>query len=131
MPEGVRLTGEPGSRAPHMWLNRADGRISTLDLYERSMVLLSSADGSGGWHTAAGEVARRLSVPLDSYRVGGGPDAELSPESGTDWAEVHGVTADGAVLVRPDGFVAWRSEGPSADPAAALREALEGVLNRD
>ncbi|WP_371673562.1 FAD-dependent monooxygenase [Streptomyces sp. NBC_00289] len=131
VPEGVRLTGEPGSRAPHMWLNRADGRISTLDLYERSMVLLSSADGSGGWHTAAGEVARRLSVPLDSYRVGGGPDAELSPESGTDWAEVHGVTADGAVLVRPDGFVAWRSEGPSADPAAALREALEGVLNRD
>jgi putative polyketide hydroxylase len=43
---------------------------------------------------------------------------------------VHGVTDDGAVLVRPDGFVAWRSEGPSASPETALREALTAILDR-
>ncbi|GGN58555.1 putative polyketide hydroxylase [Streptomyces albiflavescens] len=130
VPEGMRLIGEPGSRAPHMWLNRSGTRVSTLDLYERSMVLLSSADGAGGWHSAAKGVAQQLAMPLDSYRIGSGPDAELSPASDTDWAEVHGVTADGAVLVRPDGFVAWRSEGPSADPKTALEQALMAVLDR-
>ncbi|MFB6837215.1 FAD-dependent oxidoreductase [Streptomyces sp. NPDC056361] len=131
VPDGLRLTGEPGSRAPHMWLNRAGSRVSTLDLYERSLVLLSSEDGAGDWHTAATRVAQQLSVPLDSYRIGVGPDAELSPASETDWAELHGVTPDGAVLVRPDGFVAWRSEGASADPGAALRQALTAILGRD
>ncbi|WP_369264338.1 FAD-dependent oxidoreductase [Streptomyces sp. R35] len=130
VPEGMRFTGEPGSRAPHMWLTDAGARISTLDLYERSLVLLSCADGAGGWHAAAKAVAKQLSVPLDSYRIGSGPDAELSPASDMDWAEVHGVTADGAVLVRPDGFVAWRSEGASADPTTALRKALATILDR-
>ncbi|MFF3576989.1 FAD-dependent oxidoreductase [Streptomyces mirabilis] len=127
VPDNLRLTGEPGSRAPHMWLHRAGTRVSTLDLYERSMVLLTSSDK---WHSAAKDVAQRLSVPLDAYRIGSGADAELSPASDTDWAEVHGVTEDGAVLVRPDGFVAWRSEGPSANPETALREALTAILDR-
>lgn len=128
--DALRLTGEPGSRAPHMWLNRAGTRVSTLDLYERSLVLLSSEDGACAWHTAATRVGQHLSVPLDSYRIGAGPDAELSPASDTDWAEAHGVTTDGAVLVRPDGFVAWRSEGASADPGAALEQALTAILGR-
>ncbi|MFJ4218512.1 monooxygenase, partial [Streptomyces hydrogenans] len=131
VPDGLRLTGEPGSRAPHMWLSRAGTRISTLDLYERSLVLLSSEDGACDWHTAATRVAQQLSVPLDSYRIGAGPAADLAPASETDWAEVHGATPDGAVLVRPDGFVAWRSEGASADPGAVLRQALTAILGRD
>jgi putative polyketide hydroxylase len=131
VPEGVRLTGEPGSRAPHLWLNRAGTRISTLDLYEGSLVLLSSAGAAGGWHDAATEVARQLSVPLDSYRIGSGPDAELSPASDLEWAQAHGVTPEGSVLVRPDGFVAWRSEGPHADPGAMLRDALSALLDRN
>ncbi|WP_306310735.1 FAD-dependent oxidoreductase [Streptomyces hydrogenans] len=131
VPDGLRLTGEPGSRAPHMWLSRAGTRVSTLDLYERSLVLLSSEDGACDWHTAATHVAQQLSVPLDSYRIGAGPAADLAPASETDWAEVHGTTPDGAVLVRPDGFVAWRSEGASADPGAVLRQALTAILGRD
>ncbi|MEU6933409.1 FAD-dependent monooxygenase [Streptomyces sp. NPDC046374] len=135
VPDGLRLTGEPGTRAPHLWLHRGGDRVSTLDLYERSMVLLSSADGTadgaGSWHTAARNVAARLAVPVDTYRIGAGPDAELSPEGETDWAALHGVTTDGAVLVRPDGFVAWRSEGAVADPEEALRQVLTAVLDRD
>jgi putative polyketide hydroxylase len=131
VPEGLRLTGEPGSRAPHMWVDRAGARLSTLDLYERSLVLLSAAAGSGGWHAAAKRVAEELSVPLAPYRVGDGPDAELSPEDGADWAEVHGVSVDGAVLVRPDGFVAWRSQEAADAPEAVLRKVLTAVLARE
>ncbi|MFJ3581978.1 FAD-dependent oxidoreductase [Streptomyces sp. NPDC090127] len=131
VPDGLRLTGEPGTRSPHMWLDHDGTRISTLDLYERSLVLLSAGGGTGAWHTAAARVAHQLSVPLDAYRIGDGPDAELSPEADTDWAEVHGVTPDGAVLVRPDGFVAWRSTGASPDPETTLLRALRAVLSRD
>lgn len=131
VPDGLRLTGEPGSRAPHMWLNRAGTRVSTLDLYERTPVLLSGARATGRWHEAAQRVAADLSVPLDAYRIGDGPDAELSPAaSDVGWAEIHGVGPDGAVLVRPDGFVAWRSEEASEDPEGELRRVLKAVLGR-
>ncbi len=120
--------GDTGTRAPHMWLTRAGERISTLDLYERSFVLLS---GTGTpWQAAAEQVAGQLGVRLDAYTIGSGPGADLVPQGGAPWTEVHRLDADGAVLVRPDGFVAWRSEGAAADPAAALREVLSTVLRR-
>ncbi|MEU5098264.1 FAD-dependent monooxygenase [Streptomyces sp. NPDC020996] len=128
VPERLELTGEPGSRAPHLWMAHRGRRISTLDLYERSLVLLSDADVPNGWHEAALRLAGRLSVPLASYQVGTGPDAELVPEDGAGWTERHGTAAGGAVLVRPDGFVAWRSAGPAADAEAALREVLTTLL---
>ncbi|MCI0383102.1 FAD-dependent monooxygenase [Streptomyces sp. CNQ085] len=130
VPGDLRLTGEPGSRAPHMWLSRAGERISTLDLYERSLVLITGA-GAAGWYGAAGRVAEKLSVPLEPYRIGSGPDADLLPEDGADWARVHGTEPDGAVLVRPDGFVAWRSAGPVPDPEEVLCRAVSSVLALD
>ncbi|MFI9121296.1 FAD-dependent oxidoreductase [Streptomyces bikiniensis] len=129
VPDGLRLGGEPGTRSPHLWLERAGERVSSLDLYERCPVLLSSAGGTGAWHAAAAGAAARLSVPLVSYRIGAGPDADLVPEDGADWAELHGVTEGGAVLVRPDGFVAWRSEGPVEDPEMELRTVLATLLD--
>ncbi|MEU7425400.1 FAD-dependent oxidoreductase [Streptomyces sp. NPDC048362] len=131
VPEGLRLTGEPGSRAPHLWLRRGGERISTLDLYERFPVLLSDAVSSAGadWHTAARRVAGSDGVRLEAYRIGAGADGGPAYDAqGGDWAAAHGITADGAVLVRPDGFVAWRSAGAVADPEAELREVLAAVL---
>ncbi|MEU2898504.1 FAD-dependent oxidoreductase [Streptomyces sp. NPDC001273] len=126
VPDALALTGEPGTRAPHLWLDRAGTRISTLDLYERSLVLLSSCDSP--WRDAAAEVTARLSVPVDAYGLGDGPAADLTPDPGTDWAAAHGITADGAVLIRPDGFVAWRHEIHSTDPAKTLHEALVALF---
>ncbi|WP_406435041.1 FAD-dependent monooxygenase [Streptomyces sp. NBC_00631] len=134
VPDGMNLTGRPGSRAPHLWLRRADERLSTLDLYERSLVLLSDADSAGGaaWHAAARRIADTERLRLDTYRIGAaGTAADLVYDTeGGDWATAHGTTADGAVLVRPDGFVAWRSEGAAPDPEAELREVLARVLRR-
>ncbi|MFI9610352.1 FAD-dependent oxidoreductase [Streptomyces sp. NPDC052023] len=133
VPEGMRLTAEPGSRAPHMWLRRAGERVSTLDLYERSMVLLSDAGSSAGkaWHAAARRLADADGVRLDAYRIGAGADAELAYDAeGDDWTQTHGTSPDGAVLVRPDGFVAWRASGAVADPEAELRKVLATVLSK-
>ncbi|MET7315792.1 FAD-dependent monooxygenase [Streptomyces thermoviolaceus] len=136
VPDDLRLTGEPGTRAPHLWVRRSGTRISTLDLYERVPVLLSDAGSAADWHAAARHVAQATGVPLESYRIGAeltcddqgaaGPEAERP-----DWARAHGIGTDGAVLVRPDGFVAWRSPGAVPDPEGTLREVLTAVLRRD
>ncbi|MFG2994467.1 FAD-dependent oxidoreductase [Streptomyces sp. NPDC048257] len=130
VPERMRLCGEPGTRAPHMWLcgpGDPDPK-STVDLYERSFVLLSSEDTP--WRAAARSVADQLGLPLDAYAIGAGPEADLIPANGGDWTEVHGTTREGAVLVRPDGFVAWRSSQAVADPEAVLHEVLTTLLDR-
>ncbi|WP_073950885.1 FAD-dependent oxidoreductase [Streptomyces kebangsaanensis] len=131
VPDTLCLTGDPGTRAPHLWVRREGERISTLDLYERSLVLLSDARSTTDWHTAAQRIAAHDGVRLDSYRIG----AELThaPRSGEtdtppDWARAHGTTPDGAVLVRPDGFVAWRAAGAVPDAEATLRQAVRTVL---
>nr|WP_240111477.1 FAD-dependent monooxygenase [Streptomyces sp. MUM 203J] len=127
VPDGFTLGGEPGTRSPHLWVLRDAVRISTLDLYERSFVVLA---GSGGrvWRDAALKAAESLGVPVDAYLVGRGRD--LVPEREGDWAQAHGVTEDGAVLVRPDGFVAWRARAAAPDADRLLADALRTALCR-
>ncbi|MFF7300619.1 FAD-dependent monooxygenase [Streptomyces sp. NPDC008265] len=130
VPDRMRLGGEPGTRAPHLWL-RAPGEaepLSTVDLYERSFVLLSS-EGTP-WSGAAQSVAKRMNVRLKGYGIGTGPEADLVPENGADWAEAHGTEPGGAVLVRPDGFVAWRAPQAVADPESVLSRVLTTLLDR-
>jgi putative polyketide hydroxylase len=102
--------------------------LSTLDLYEQTPVLLSGRDG-GAWH-AAGLRAAGQGIPLACYRVGHGAEYDLTPQDGSDWAQVHGTDSDGAVLVRPDGFVAWRARTSGANPERTLTEVLDTVLSR-
>jgi putative polyketide hydroxylase len=116
------LTGQPGTRAPHVAVTLVGREISTIDLYGRRFVLLVGANGAG-WVSAAERVARRLNVPLDAYRFG----VELA---GAEGAAAHGIGTDGALLVRPDGFVAWRIEAVGADSERELEQALSRLLGR-
>ena len=56
-------------------------------------------------------------------------DGEVSDPDGK-WQLAYGIDADGAVLVRPDGYVAWRSRSGASNPQAALRAALDSLLGR-
>jgi putative polyketide hydroxylase len=123
-----QLTGQPGTRAPHLVVTVADdGRqCSTIDLYGRRFVLLAGADGAA-WVKAADAVSESLGVPLDAYRFG----VELrARQTAADGAGAHGIAPAGALLVRPDGFVAWRSTGAVADPTVELERALQATLSR-
>jgi putative polyketide hydroxylase len=113
----------PGCRAPHVWLGQAEARLSSLDLFGASFTLLAASEGDG-WEAAAAEVSRQLQIPIASYRVGG---AGLQDRGA--FAAAYGLERDGAVLVRPDGHVAWRSRrGPAT--SAGLRAALTQILAR-
>ncbi|MDH6579788.1 FAD-dependent monooxygenase [Kitasatospora sp. MAP5-34] len=112
--------GLPGTRAPHVWLRRGAGDCSTLDLFGSGPVLLTGSV-PGGWPGAAAGLAAEWGVPLRVHGIGGG--GELADPAGT-WAKAYGVTDAGAVLVRPDGVVAWRSAAAPEDAGGALRQAL-------
>jgi putative polyketide hydroxylase len=109
----------PGRRAPHAWLSRNGERISTIDLFGPRFVLLAGRQGRA-WTEAAAALA---GPPLVAHRIGG--DVE---DADGIWHESYDVQADGAVLVRPDGHVAWRSAGGAAEPAKVLAAALDRVL---
>lgn len=117
-------TARPGHRAPHIWLERGGERISTLDLFGTTFVLLAGALG-GVWCQAAAELSQKQHIPLPAYRVG--PDGDLV-DRGAAWAKAYGVEEEGAVLVRPDGYVGWRSRAGVTDPQAQLHEVLTRVL---
>jgi 2,4-dichlorophenol 6-monooxygenase len=67
-------------------------------------------------------------VPLDAIRIGH-LDADLFDPRCT-WLRHRGIGADGAVLVRPDRFVAWRSLAVSEDSRSELATALGHILGR-
>jgi putative polyketide hydroxylase len=59
--------GQPGTRAPHAWALRGDERISTLDLLQRTWVLLAR---DARWCTAAAEAGERLGIQLACQVIG-------------------------------------------------------------
>jgi 2-polyprenyl-6-methoxyphenol hydroxylase-like FAD-dependent oxidoreductase len=121
----LALTGEPGTRAPHVWLTRANGaRLSTVDLYYDSYVLMTvTADDA--WAAAGRQLAEKRGVPLTVVRVG--PDGDFDAD---DFPAAYGITGAGAVLVRPDAFVAWRHPEAAAEPLKTLDEALNRITGR-
>ena len=119
-------SGRPGHRAPHVWLKRDGEQCSTLDLFGPGFTAL--AGGSGGpWLDAADAAGGRLGISVRGSSIGSGCD--FQDEDG-DWTARYGVNEDGAVLVRPDGHVAWRAAGSSPDAAEVLSMALGQILDR-
>jgi 2-polyprenyl-6-methoxyphenol hydroxylase-like FAD-dependent oxidoreductase len=118
--------GRPGSRAPHVFLERAGTRISTLDLFGRGFVLLAGAAAGEAWRRAGAEAETQLGLAVESVVVGG--EELLDPDGG--FADAYGLSPAGAVLVRPDGVVGWRSVDAAGASEGALREALERLLCR-
>jgi putative polyketide hydroxylase len=113
----------PGRRAPHAWLDVTGRRVSTLDLFDGRLTLLTGPGGSD-WCAAVQGLAVD-DPPLAVLRFG--PDV---PDPDGSLALRYGVGAHGAILVRPDGFVAWRAPLPSGDRAGLLRSAIDLATGR-
>jgi 2-polyprenyl-6-methoxyphenol hydroxylase-like FAD-dependent oxidoreductase len=106
-------TGRPGTRAPHVPL--ADGS-AVHDLFGSGFVLLTGPDG-GAWRSAAASVASSSGIPLEGHSLA----TDLS---------AFGIGDGGAVIVRPDGVVGWRSTTPSDDPHGIVSEVMYRLLCR-
>ena len=106
-------SGGPGTRLPHLWIDQGGARLSTLDLAGDGFVLLAARDGQA-WMEAA---ERQDGLLAHHVRADG-------------FAAAVGLTAEGAILLRPDGVIGWRSPGGTSDPDRALAEALRRLRSR-
>ncbi|MFF4350315.1 FAD-dependent oxidoreductase [Streptomyces sp. NPDC001530] len=123
-------TTRPGAKVPHAWLVDAQGqRISTLDVVGKGSFTLVTGLSGVVWDTAAKACRDELGVPLRLVRIG----AEDSRDAYGEWSRVCDIAEDGALLVRPDGHVAWRRTAAPETAASAQDEllaALRHVLQR-
>jgi 2-polyprenyl-6-methoxyphenol hydroxylase-like FAD-dependent oxidoreductase len=92
-------TSRPGARAPHAWVEPSK---STLDLFGRHFTLLVLADHVDVEPMVA--AANESNIPLVVEKI-------------KDEA-VRSLYQRGLVLVRPDGYVAWRGDEVPAEPQA-------------
>jgi 2-polyprenyl-6-methoxyphenol hydroxylase-like FAD-dependent oxidoreductase len=106
------LTGQPGTRLPHRW--SAGRRQSSLDLAGPGLTLITAA---GEW----ADHAARLGLAV--RRVGRDGVGWTGGAAWDGWTGEVGIGDKGALLVRPDHVVAWRSPEPpgGADDGADLR----------
>lgn len=123
-------SARPGGRAPHVWLacagDQRGERVSTIDLFGGRFVLLAGPQG-GAWAEAVALLATPHRPELVAHRIGAG--GEFADPDGK-WQQLYGIAADGAVLVRPDGYVAWRSRNRADDPVRVLADTLDRILGR-
>ncbi|MEV6556890.1 FAD-dependent monooxygenase [Nocardia sp. NPDC051756] len=106
-----QLTGQVGTRVPHVWIDQSQ-QISSLDLNGPGFALLVTGT-SAAWRDAVAEAQWETGIDIVVHAL---PMAE--------WATRTGLPEGGALLVRPDGIVAGRSDEdlyPSALTAALRR----------
>jgi hypothetical protein len=98
-----------------MWLDLTR-QTSTLDWFDQQFVVVAGPMGNE-WKEAGKRVSERIHLPLGLHTL---PCA--NPEDGFQ------VGLRGAVLVRPDGHVAWRMPWLPTDPDRELTQALARLL---
>ncbi len=124
----LQATTRPGAKLPHVWLvDEGGNRVSTLDVTGKGLFSLVTGLSGGAWRIAA----ERLALPYLRTVVIGSPEAK---DLYHDWHRAREIDEAGALLVRPDGYIAWRHGAPVADVVEAerlLRSALSTVLDVD
>ena len=111
-------TSYPGARLPHAMISTRGLTTGIHDVLHRTSLTLLALDDDGwenelGTHRIAGPGV--VVVPVDA------PD----PADRRRLIDLLEVGEKGAVLVRPDGHVAWRTTSPASSGVAELTRFLE------
>ena len=111
----LQATTRPGAKIPHVWLVDSTGRkVSTLDVTGHGQLCLVTGLAGRPWAAAADQ----LGLPYLRTVIVGAP---CSQDPYFDWHRAREVDEAGAILVRPDGYIAWRHTAA----ADGQQEALE------
>ena len=119
----------PGAPLPHAWIDDEDGRRRPVkDLVAPGRFLLIAGEDGQAWCEAARQLAAEADIPLDALRIGHLDGDYHDPRCA--WQRHRQIASDGAILVRPDRFIAWRHPAAASDPRAVLTAALSQILGR-
>ena len=120
-------SGRPGSRAPHVIVKRGADEVSTIDLFAGKWVLCSGPEGHL-WPQFLRDSPSAAALRIACHGIE--PAGNVQDVNGR-WSAAYGVDADGAVLIRPDGFVAWRRRNAGGNAQDALDAAFDRALARN
>ena len=130
-------TARPGHHLPHVWLQRGETTVSTVDLVSaEGFTLFVDASVADSWRAAAAGAGNETGCPLRVVAIGRelSEGDEFSDAQG-QWETVRGTSSNGVVLVRPDKHIAWRAAPDSAvrqsSLKAAVRQVLQGISESD
>ena len=118
----------PGSALPHVWLTRRSSgpRLSSLDVAGKGRFMLLTGPGGEAWRAAARAFADATNIDIGVTSIG--PFCDYEDPYGW-WTQYRGIEEDGAILVRPDLMIAWRTPTLPEDPSAALAGAMRLILD--
>ena len=119
----------PGSPLPHAWIEDWQmNRMSTLDLVPVDGFLLIAGEQGQPWCDAVREVARDMGVGIDGYTIGHAAGDFHDPRM--RWITVREISPTGAILVRPDRCIAFRSYGAVENHRDVLHKAMCQILSK-
>jgi 2,4-dichlorophenol 6-monooxygenase len=121
-------TTHPGAYLPHVWIQHEGRTISTIDIASYDGFTLITGIGGQAWLDAASDVGRELDVPLKVASVG---LRQPFDDALGEWTAIREVNDRGCILVRPDRYIAWRSNDLVSNPAQVLREVIQQALFLD
>ena len=93
-------------------------------MFSGNWVLFAGPAGSA-WQGAATQAAA-AALGIRFYRL----DETDFRDVNQAWTRAYGAGPDGAVLIRPDGFVAWRGGDGTAESRASFASAVEQLRYR-
>ncbi len=121
-------SSRPGAKIPHAWLTTDHRRqVSTLDVVGHGRFTVVTGIGGDDWTAAARRAGAELGFTVPVVVIGPG---QAHDDLYGDWARLRGTSDGGALLVRPDGYVAARWTAPVADATDAVTQALRTILDR-
>jgi 2,4-dichlorophenol 6-monooxygenase len=125
----VRLyipSSRPGHLLPHAWVVRGGEQLAIQSLVHGGHFALIAGEDGQDWVDAAGKLAAKHDIPLRAVRIGL-QDVDLV-DVRLAWLKNREISASGAVLVRPDGHIAFRSLGGVDDPSATLTSVFGQIM---
>lgn len=120
---------KPGHPLPHAFVEREGERTSLGALVDGGKFVVLAGENGHGWVEAANKLAAANNIPMVAATVGV-LDADYI-DVRCSWLKNRAIGADGAVLVRPDRYIGYRSLGAVEDCQAELRKALSQILATD
>ncbi|MET4141929.1 FAD-dependent monooxygenase [Pedobacter sp. UYP1] len=114
----------PGNRLPHVWFNKDGQEVSSLTIAGKGKFVLLTGIGGEDWLAAAAAAEAEFAVSIRTFIIGPGRDVQ---DLYGDWAEIREVKEEGCILVRPDGYIMWRSIA-GLETNSQLTDVFRGLL---
>lgn len=119
----------PGHALPHAFVSDGVDVFPVQNLTHGGKFVLIAGEEGGPWVSAARGISARTGIPIEARTIGI-DDGDLY-DVRFAWRRKREITSSGAVLVRPDRFVCFRSPVAVDDPDAVLRGVFAQVLGTD